>query len=210
MNIVSVHFPKAGGHALLVQLRYLLRDSLLEDYSHDPLGPNAGELVDDLPLGIRMVHGHFRAARYDKVKNAFRFTFLRHPVDNLLSQYFFWQTYPDADVHSLHAKFLRERPTIEKFAGSAPIRRLMSEMYFGGYDMARFDLVGFIETRSADYRKLNQVAGLPLDPDIRLNETATHHEERAAIKSDALLMSRISALLSDDIRFYQRQRAIWS
>src|SRR5215216_4389072 len=142
MNIVSVHFPKAGGHALLVQLRYLLRDSLLEDYSHDPLGPNGGEVVDELPLGIRMVHGHFHAARYEKVENAFRFTFLRHPVEYQLSQYFFWRTFPEFDPDSAHAKFLREMPTIEEFARSGPTRRMMSQTYFGRYDMSRFDFVG--------------------------------------------------------------------
>src|SRR5688572_6285080 len=125
MNVVSVHFPKAGGHALLVQLQYLLGDNLLVDYEHDPLGPHAAQVVEELPPGVRLVHGHFRAARYDKVRNAFRFTFLRHPVDTLLSHYFFWQTFSAPDSQSWHVKFLSDKPTIEEFAQFGPIRRLM-------------------------------------------------------------------------------------
>jgi hypothetical protein len=38
-------------------------------------------------------------------------TFLRHPVDNLISIYFFWRALPEPG-HALHARFLRERPSI--------------------------------------------------------------------------------------------------
>lgn len=209
MNIISVHFPKAGGHSLFMQLLCLLGDSLLADYDHDPLGPNAVQTVAALPPGTRMVHGHFRAARYAKVGNAFRFTFLRHPVDNLLSIFFYWLALPEA-TNAWHEKTLEARPTIEEFAQYAPIQRLMSDTYFGGYDMSRFDLVGFSETRSADYRKLGNMIGLPIDPSIHLNQTEGDREQRARITSDAGLMRRLSALLSDDIRFYEKQRKIWS
>jgi hypothetical protein len=89
MKCISVHYPKAGGSSLRVQFEWLLGPALLLDYGNDPLGSNGRLSVNSLPPEIRMVHGHFKAARYKNVPDAFRFTFLREPVENLLSIFFF-------------------------------------------------------------------------------------------------------------------------
>ncbi len=85
-RIISVHFPKAGGTSLHTQLAGLLHDDLVFDWTHDPLTP-AGAEIGTFPVGKRIVHGHFRAQRYSGV-DAYWMTFLRHPVDNLISIYF--------------------------------------------------------------------------------------------------------------------------
>jgi hypothetical protein len=207
MKIISVHFPKSGGTSLRIQFERILGTSMLLDYDHDPLGPHSAQTVDQLPCNIRMVHGHFRAVRYQKIRDAFRFTFLRHPVDNLLSIYFFWKTYPESD-NFWHSKFLREGPTIEAFAKYGPLQRLMSESYFGGYDMSHFDFVGFHETRAADIAKLSMKIGLPLDATIHVNRTNNNSETRAEIENDPRVIGRLSSLLVDDVRFFERQRAV--
>lgn len=209
MKIISVHFPKAGGTSLRIQFERILGTSVLLDYDHDPLGPHSAQMVDELPSSTRMVHGHFRAARYEQISDAFRFTFLRDPVGNLLSIYYFWQTWPESG-NFWHSKFLLERPTIEAFAQYAPLQHLMSESYFGGYDMSRFDFVGFYETRSIDIAKLSMKIGLPLDATIHVNRTNNNSETRADIENDPKIIGRLSSLLANDVRFFERQRAIWT
>ena len=73
---VSVYYPKAGGSSLKIQLERMLGESLLQDYEHHPLGPHAMEEIDELPPKYKMVHGHFRASRYSRLRNRFLFTFL--------------------------------------------------------------------------------------------------------------------------------------
>ncbi len=201
--IVSVHFPKAGGSSLRIQLESMLGESLLQDYAHHPLGPHAMEEVDELPCKYKMVHGHFRASRYSNLKNRFLFTILRNPVENLISIYFFWRDFPPSD-NSWHLKFLNEKPSIVEFARYAPLRRHMSDAYFGGFDMKAFDFIGFHEARREDYLKLGALTSLPLSGEVHTNRTENGHEERAAIMSSQKTMRELEDLLADDLTFYNR------
>ncbi len=170
------------------------------------MGPHRDAVEPGLPEGIDLVHGHFRPGRYEAVQPAFRFTFLREPVDLLLSFYFFWRTLP-YEGQALHRRFLDEQPTLEAFATWDPIRRLSSDTFFGGYDMGRFDFIGFHETRAEDMLRLNVLAGLELEPERRDNVTQAGNEERAAVRADARRMAALADLLIDDVRFYDAQRA---
>ena len=200
---VSVHFPKAGGSSLRVQLESMLGESLLLDNEHHPLGPSAMEEVAELPFQYKLVHGHFRASRYAKLRNCILFTFLRQPVDNLISIYFFWRYFPRCGVY-WHTKFLDEKPSILEFARYAPFRRHLSETYFGGFDMNRFDFIGFHETRRDDFPKLGSLINLPLSGNVHANKTENDQEERATIMHSKQTMGALTDLLADDVAFYDR------
>ena len=204
-RLVSIHFPKAGGTSLRVQLATALGDSLRLDYDHDPLTERGMETAP-FPPGMRAVHGHFRAARYAGA-SAFWLTFLREPIDNVLSVYLFWRVTPPHG-NPVHDRFLAERPSVLGFAAYSSIRTLMSERYFGAFDMGRFDYIGLYEDRTADLRRLGRVLGVPLDPGLHENRTADG-DQRAAML-DPPTRSRLRNLLRADIEFYDevcRRRA---
>jgi hypothetical protein len=204
-SIVSVHFPKAGGSSLRTQLQSAFGAALLLDYSHDPLGQAGSYIADSLPPSVQMVHGHFRPTRYAGVRDAAMITFLRNPIDCLLSVYYFWLDYP-RNENSVHGRFLDERPTIIEFARWSLLQRLMSATYFGGFDMNRFSFVGFHESRSSDLDVLSKLIGVPLDPALHVNRTASGCDARRNLKSDRHLMSALADVLADDLRFYDEQR----
>ncbi len=199
---VSVRFPKAAGSSLKSQFEALLGDQVLFDYGHDPLVAEDRQAVA-FPAGKQVVHGHFHPSRYASTEG-YWLTFLRHPVDNLFSIYFFWIDLPEPG-HGVHARFLRERPSMLEFAAYPGISTLMSETYFGGFDMGRFDLVGFHETRAADLGRLRADLGLPLTDEIYENRTADT-TERQEMKADRVLRRRIADLLAADMAFYDRLR----
>ncbi len=201
-RVVSIHFPKAAGSSLHTQLGKVLGDKLVLDYTHDPLTPNGSEMAE-FPSGKRIVHGHFRAQRYASTK-AYWMTFLRHPVDNLISIYFFWRTLPEPG-HELHGRFLRERPSILKFATYPGITFLMAETYFGDFDMSRFDFIGFFENREADFPRLSRDLGLPLVADVHENRTA-ETSERLELETDLTVRRKLTDLLAVDVAFYERLR----
>jgi SAM-dependent methyltransferase len=198
-RILSVHFPKAAGSSLQVQFMKLLGDEVILDYGHDPLTP-AGMETADFPDRKTLVMGHFRAQRYASA-DAFWMTFLRHPVDNLISIYFFWKLLPEA--HALHARFLREQPSILEFAMYPGLRNLMSETYFGGFDMNRFDFIGFHENREDDIVRLAKAINLPLLAAIHENRTS-ESAERLELESDVSVRSKLTDLLAQDVGFYER------
>ena len=201
-RVVSVHFPKAAGSSLKAQFEALLGDQVLFDYGHDPLVV-ADRQVVAFPDGKRLVHGHFHPSRYSQTEG-YWLTFLRHPVDNLFSIYFYWLDLPEPG-HRVHARFLRERPSVLDFAAYPGISTLMSETYFGGVDMRRFDLIGFHETRTADLGRLGADLGLSLAAETHENRTA-ETAERQETKADPALRRRIADLLAADMAFYDRLR----
>lgn len=203
--IISVHLPKSGGSSIRADLEQQFGARALFDYGRGPLGPRAHEIEHGLNPEIDLVHGHFRPARYDAVQNAFRFTFLRQPVDLLLSLYFFWRDMAPRN-RPLHDRFLAERPSIEVFAEWPLIRTFTSNTFFGDYDMSKFDFVGFHETRNQDMDQLNILADLKLDASRHDNATTGGSAERQAILEDAAKMALLRDLLIDDVRFYDKMR----
>ena len=201
-RVISVHFPKAAGSSLKSQFEALLGDQVFLDYGHDPLVVADRQAVA-FPDGKRLVHGHFHPSRYGLME-AYWLTFLRDPVDNLLSIYFYWIDLPEPG-HRVHARFLRERPSVLEFAAYPGISTLMSETYFGGVDMRRFDFIGFHETRAADLGRLGADTGLSLAAETHVNRTADT-AERQEMKADPALRCRIADLLAADMTFYDRLR----
>jgi hypothetical protein len=203
---IAVHFPKAAGTSLLAQLDAQLGDRLERDYDHRPLGPRAHDIADGLPAGKTSVYGHFRPGRYDAIRDVVRFTILREPVDALISTYFYWQTIgPHGNL--VHDRFQLEQPTIEAFARYPGIHRLMSETYFGGYDMRRFDFIGFYDTRAHDLHRLGALLGLDLRPDVTLNRAEQVAVERTELQNDAKRLRALADILAEDVRFYEQVRA---
>jgi hypothetical protein len=202
-RVVSVHFPKAGGTSLSNQFVNLLGNNVAFDYGRGPLMPAGYELAD-FPSGKRMVHGHFRACRYAST-DAYWITFLRQPVSNVISIYNFWQTLPEQG-NPVHARFLRERPSLLDFAKFPGISALMSETYFGGFDMNRFNFIGFHETRQADIPRLGKELGLPLDASVHDNKTVgpawDSHDD-----INNRTASRLQDLLYADVAFYDKLRS---
>lgn len=157
----------------------------------------------EFPSGKRLVYGHFRAQRYAST-DAYWMTFLRHPVDNLISIYFFWKNIPQPR-HVLHEQFLRESPSIVEFAKYPAFTNLMSETYFGGFDMSRFAFIGFYDNRGTDLPRLAADLGLPLKADIHENRTVPSVERRE-LEADLSTRRKLTDLLTADVTFYEQMR----
>jgi hypothetical protein len=204
-RLISLHFPKAGGTSLLKQFMALLPTQEELDYDHEPLS-EAGREVSTFPKGKRVVHGHFRPQRYAH-EEAFRVTFLRDPVENLISIYYFWLTL-ESD-HPAHTKFINVRPDIFSFAPYPMFTTLMSQTYFGGFEMERFDFIGYHDTRESDLPLLGRLLGLPLRGDVHENKTPSA-SERDALQANTSAMRRLRDLLSARLSAFQAARhRVW-
>jgi hypothetical protein len=209
LEAVYVHFPKAAGTSLVQALKEHYGDESMADYSHPPVPGRDGHLPVLAP-NTRAVYGHFHADRYSAYRSAFRFTFLREPVDNLISIFYFWRTFPPSN-YPPHQRFLSEEPTIFEFAEYPEIRRLASSCYFGGVDISKLDFVGFFERRTDDLRKLSTQLGFSLRPEIVLNRTSNDFRiERAELAADTRAIASLRSRLAEDVAFYQRAYERWA
>ena len=224
-TLISVHVPKTGGSSLRDELSARLGGSLLLDYDHSPRGARAAETVGALPAGVAAVHGHFRPARYAQLPQAYLFTFLRDPVDAMIARYFHWRgprsrwrdwlAFVRAETTEA-ADRRRQRSNFEpggiwadvvQFAVNSGTRHLLSQLYFSDFDMGRFDFIGFYETRQQDMARLSQQIGLDLRASRHSNRSRHSRRERNLIDQDSDLRVRLRDVLSDDVRFYEQQRA---
>ncbi|OGS99145.1 MAG: hypothetical protein A3F73_03750 [Gallionellales bacterium RIFCSPLOWO2_12_FULL_59_22] len=211
-TIVSVHLPKTAGTTFLHLLRGSLGNgSVLPDYMDDPCDPNSPRNLDPagyfarqpgLPDGCLAVHGHFHIQKYANIRNPFRVTFLRHPVDTLHSIYSYWKTLGPGR-HALHDYFLSRRLDIFETARLPLLRYILTRNYFEAVDMKSFHFIGRFESFSTDLSRLSDVLGIPLSSDIHLNK----HEKSAGLNEAAPLdpaeRARLRDILIDDVNFYE-------
>jgi hypothetical protein len=156
------------------------------------------------------VCGHFHGDRFAAHQNAFRFTFLREPVDNLISIFYFWRTFPPSG-YPAHERFLAEHPSIFEFAQYPEMRLLASVGYFSGIGIGELDFVGFYERRTQDLATLARLLGIKLESGIYLNRTDRRFDsERSELKADAAAIARLGCLLADDVEFYRQALDHWS
>lgn len=210
--ILSVHLPKAAGTTFLRLLQNALNaQSVLTDYADDPCDPCSQRNLDPdgyfarpkaLPIGCRAVHGHFHIHKYATTQNAFRLTFLRDPVDTLLSIHFYWQTL-GRGRNKLHDYFLDQQLNVFQTAKLPMLRYLLSRNYFQGVNMASFDFIGRFESFSEDLERLSSKIGLSFSSNIHLNQTLVEGNQQQEMAADPKVRARLRDILSDDVAFFE-------
>jgi hypothetical protein len=218
IELLSVHFPKSAGKSLLRSLETAYgATAILTDYSDDPADPCSPFNLD--PDGclrraqqqvyedqVRVIHGHFHISKYAHLRNAKRITFLRHPLKNLLSIYFFWKTLPEG--HALFNYCRDHKLDILEFARIPLLRYLLSRTYFGNVDLTTFDFVGTTENYAADIQKLACVLGVPLaESTVNVTGHPDYPGGCQQIMGDEALMAQLREILAEDIHFYEQMVA---
>lgn len=215
IEVVSVHFPKAGGNSLYQScVAAYGSDAVYQDYADAPADPCCQYSLDPdacrrkarefvFAPGVRVVHGHFHPSKYEFITGAKWITFLRHPVDNLISIYYYWKTLETGNC--ILDYFRNYQLALPDLARLPLIRYLLSRTFFGGVDMNTFDFIGFMENYTEDMRKLSHLLSIPLvESRENINKYPGYQDEVSAVKADKQLMSTLHDYLIEDIKFYER------
>jgi hypothetical protein len=209
--IISVHVPKSAGTSLLhIYKQAFGQQAILMDNADDPCDPTSTRNLDpigyfsratSLPEGCRIVHGHFHPGKYAAQHDAFRLTFLRDPIDTMLSIHAFWQDL--AVSHPLHTYFKKQQLGVCEMARLPLLKNMLSRSYFENIDLASFDFIGRYEHFQDDVKRLSGMLGIELDADVYLNKTprAKAHEGDAIARER--LRAKLRDILIDDVRFYE-------
>lgn len=217
LELVSSHIPKCAGVSLRKALTKCFgRQRIFFDYSDKMDDPESlfnqnqkhyWETIQNSKFeelaGKKVVHGHFHVKKYQSFSNAFRLTFLRHPLDRLISHYCYWMhTRPDG-TNSLHTYVQEKQLLIEEFAQIPIFRFYYTRKYFNGIKSSDFDFIGFYENFDADLARLGAILGIEL-PVFWENKTPkrTRFHSISNEKKSLLL-----DLLIEDVRFYDQTRS---
>ncbi|HEY7002114.1 MAG TPA: sulfotransferase family 2 domain-containing protein [Candidatus Udaeobacter sp.] len=212
--IISIHIPKTGGTTFVEALRKCAQEVFYLDYGAEPLAPTAlfrrGELmtapfesiISDLELlpGRSVIHGHFPVKKYrDLFPNAVYVTWLRDPVERVISNYLYWQR-SDIPGDRRWEQVTTHNMSLEQFA-ELEFARNLQEAFLSSLAVEQFDFIGITEEfdRSLElFRRL-------FCPDIRLDATIQNDNPNRRGKfydMDSEVRKKIRLLNERDVHLY--------
>jgi len=143
--IISVHIPKCGG----ISFQHILRSI----YGSRRVWLNYGTIFNradarargnQMPGGIRCVHGHFLSDAFDQViPDGERVTWLRRPVERVISNYYHFLRHPDP-ANPCCRELWQRGLSLQKFA-ELPMMRNEMTRYLAGKPLRSFKFVGIME-----------------------------------------------------------------
>lgn len=162
--VVSVHIPKCGG----ISFQHVLRGI----YGKRRLWLNYGAFFDRsqaryelIPQGTLCVHGHFLSDAFDElVPRPELVTWVRHPVERVVSNYYHFLRHPDPE-NPCWRELASRHLGLEEFAGLEGMRNEATR-YLAGKPLSAFRFVGIMEHYPECLRSFGQVFGVkvPSEP----------------------------------------------
>ncbi|WP_445244864.1 hypothetical protein [Microcoleus sp. OTE_8_concoct_300] len=159
VELIVVHVPKTAGSTFQVILNQVYGcEHIYYDYLEGsrPRVYQPGEI----PSEFRVIHGHFPIAKYDDFfPDAKRIIWLRHPVNLLVSLYFYWLHLPLVNNnHTIVGKIQTSIRGIDEFAEQPEVRNILYP-HTCGKNLSDFYFVGLQEFFQEDLAELKIMRG---------------------------------------------------
>lgn len=221
IELISQHIPKTAGATFLNLLKNIYgndrvlnedKDRILDPcsiYNIDPERWKTKIALDVKKINRKAIvlHGHFTANKYraffPKAKNI---VWLRHPVDRLISHYYFWKSMSsDVSKHTIHKYMEKNKLSIIKFAQIPMMRNILSNFYLKGITLQDYDFIGIQEFFSEDLEYLKDLFGWSYDEkpaQINKNKERKYDKKRQSIHSDTKTIETLTDLNREDVDIY--------
>ena len=212
--LVSVHLPKTACSSFAATLEEIYGCKLLKDYSDLPINTpmydrNKAALQASLYnvekdfRDVECIHGHFLPIKYVLFSNKQETTFvtwMRNPVERVLSHYFFWKrTFDPKASPPLHRKVIEEDWSLERFCLSSELKDLYSQFMYG-FPLEMFSFVGITEFYDDDFEFFSRHY---LNSFVKPKKLNVGNEGRGYCIEESL-RNEIEKFNSNDMRLYHR------
>ncbi|MDP5293841.1 hypothetical protein Q9290_16345 [Oceanimonas sp. CHS3-5] len=215
MKLISLHLPKTAGSSFRTTLEEVFGERLLCDYGdrsiskprlqrHKEVLASALDVAEQGLSNYDCVHGHFLPLKYLSLADSEPCTFItwmRHPVERLISHYHFWQqTYDPELAAPHHKKVIEEKWSLEQFCLSKQFRNIYSQ-YLWGFPLENFAFVGITEHYNDDLSYLSEYFLKQRLNKHRMNVTAGSSARQGLPPVIQLAVERFHAA---DMQLYER------
>lgn len=191
--LISAHIPKTGGTSFRVILERSFKERLKLDYDDHPLAHStnlrnesastgAFSTHSDLTEHFDCIHGHFLPLKYSGIKNAQFITWLRDPVQRLVSRYLYgkwtWESGSASPRQEELKAFIEKRrryPSLEQFVGIETFQNTYSK-YFWGFDVQQFEVIALVERWDESIDRLHYLLGEIVDAEVHINQNLNQED----------------------------------
>lgn len=212
LDLVSIHIPKTGGtsfykilkgqydEAVSTSLRRVDVQSALKHY---------GGLIEHLDPKTKVLHGHFHYKELElgpkeDTKQPKIITFLRHPVDRVISNYRFFKAgleQPERNPENYKLNKHRIGEDLLTYASRLENQNVMCK-FLDGISLNDLFFVGLLEHFEQDIHELTELMGWTKIDIPKLNQGTQQAEV------DEALRAQIAALNTKDIDLYKKAKKI--
>lgn len=164
VELISIHIPKTAGKSFYKTLQYVYGDKLdkrtnRKHYFHKKTLFN--KLIKNIPESVSVIHGHlqFKHVRQIKEKhNSKVITWLRDPVDRVISNYYFVMKRIRENPKHPHQEMMDF--TLIDYAKRKAVQNRISK-YLNGLSLEDLFFIGFLEDYDDDLKILGHKLGWP-------------------------------------------------
>ncbi|MEG4345560.1 sulfotransferase family 2 domain-containing protein [Microcoleus sp. A003_D6] len=209
MEIISVHVHKTAGSTFGRALKQVYGEmQVFGDYQPEKFEKTL-ERLSAQPQS-RVIHGHFAAGKYKgHFPSAKRVIWLRNPIIQFISGYFFWKSQPQKNFFSQEHKYMVENNiSLLEFAEIQAKKGInpLADFYCLDVDLTDFYFIGIQEFFQDDLAKLKQMLGWP---EFKMevfnqNKYPNYREHLQKALADKSTMKRLTEITSKDMELYQK------
>ena len=218
--LISLHLPRTAGTSFRKSLALHFGSRLLMDYRDFPI--NTPKLKRNISASLKgvsnlfrdyneieCIYGHFLPIKYfllGKKTDVKFITWMRDPVERLISHYFYWKrTYDPKRAQALHRRVVEEGWTLESFCLSDEMRNFYSQ-FLWEFSLSNFHFVGITEHYEDDFQCFSREflgTSLPM-----FSENSNPDRESGKYYCDKTLRKKIEDFHAKDIQLYHRALAM--
>jgi hypothetical protein len=211
--LISVHIPKTAGTSFRHSLQDHFGEGLLLKYGEKPFNTPVNErnfkavtaALDHLQNDFdttSCIHGHFLPFRFLLLSNTRPLNFvtwMRNPVDRLVSDYHHTMNSYGADAPPLQKQIISEKWTLEKYCTCEKLKNVYSQ-FFWAFPLEYFDFIGITEFYQSDF---DYFSASFLNRKVRAyRENVNTAYKRKSM--DAGLRKAIESFHAADMKLYER------
>ena len=191
-QIISIHVPKSGGTTFIGILQSIYGDKFRIDRRDIPhMGGFRGAYIKG---EHDCIHGHFQKKKYESWNYDF-ITWVRHPVERMISQYYKQRTQRAGRRDEHQVKLKTDKLSLIEFAELK--QNEMTEVYFNNCKPSDFAFIGILEKFNSSLDRFEKYLGVKIKRDFEIKNQTKHKEVISPNKK-----KQIEEIMSKDMKFY--------
>ena len=200
LELISVHIPKTGGTSFYKVLAANYGQQLspsLRRVDVQAAQKQYGGIIESLGQEVKVLHGHFYVGELGLSSKVI--TFLRHPVDRVISNYHFFIAgleNPERNPANYTLNKHRKGESLLEYARRPENQNVMSK-FLTGIDLEQLFFVGFLERFEDDVQTLGQLLDWSTVEVPKLNQG----QQQPDVSED--IRAKLTELNGEDMALYE-------